>query len=371
MTKILFFIPTLSHGGAEKVLVNLVNHLNREKYDITVQALFDGGVNKQFLKPHIKTKFVFKKIFPGNSKLLALFPPKLLYKLFIKEHFDIIVSYLEGPTARIVSGCNDKDTKLVSWIHCRMESEKAGAVGFRSFKEAKKCYNKFDYTACVSQWVKDYFIKIFDFKKPIGVLYNTIETDEIIAKSSEKIDDIVFDNDTFNIISVGKIIAVKAFMRLARIHKRLIDAGIKNHIYILGVGDEQPKIEKYLDDNNLTDSFTFLGYNTNPYKYVKACDLYVCSSLSEGFSTSVTESLIVGTPVVTTLCSGMQEMLGENNEYGIVTENNEDSLYEGIKSLLDNPDLLAHYKKQAEIRGKAFSTSITVQEVEKMLEDLR
>ena len=54
----------------------------------------------------------------------------------------------------------------------------------------------------------------------------------------------------------------------------------------------------------------------------------------------MTESLVVGTPVVTTLCSGMTELLGENNEYGIVTENNEDALYEGIKKMLTTPDCL-------------------------------
>lgn len=370
MKKLLFHIPTLSYGGAEKVLVNLVNNLDQTKFDITVQTLFGGGVNKQYLKPHIKTKAVFKKAFPGNSRILALFPPKFLYKCFIKEHYDIIVSYLEGPTARIASGCTDKDTKLVSWIHCRMDSEKAGSVGFRSFKEAKKCYNKFDYTACVSQWVKDYFVKTFDFKKTIGVLYNTIETDEIIKKSNEPTDDVAFDKDVFNIISVGKIIAVKAFMRLARIHKKLLDEGVKNHIYILGVGDEQPKIEKYLFENDLTDLFTFLGYNTNPYKYVKACDLYVCSSLSEGFSTSVTESLIVGTPVVTTLCSGMQEMLGKNDEYGIVTENNENALYEGVKRMLTTPNMLEDYAQKAFERGKYFSTEKTTKAVEDMLLNL-
>ena len=367
MKKTLFFIPTLAYGGAEKVLVNLVNNLDEAKFNITVQTLFDGGVNKQYLKPHIKTKSVFKKVFPGNSRILARFSPEFLYKRFIKEHYDIIVSYLEGPTARIVSGCNDSDTKLVSWIHCRMDSEKAGAVGFRSFMEAKKCYNKFDFTACVSQWVKDYFVKTFDFKKPISVLYNTIETDEIIEKSNESIDNVAFDKNVFNIISVGKIIAVKAFMRLAHIHKRLLNEGIKNHVYILGVGDEQSKIEKYLAENNLIDTFTFLGYNTNPYKYVKACDLYVCSSLSEGFSTSVTESLIVGTPVVTTLCSGMQEMLGENNEYGIVTENNEDALYEGVKKMLTMPNMLENYAGKALERGKYFSTEKTTKAVEKML----
>ncbi len=370
MKSVLFLIPTLSHGGAEKVLVNLVNNLENSKFDITVQTLFDGGVNKQYLKPHIKTKSVYKKVFPANSYLFALFSPEFLYKRFIKEHYDIIVSYLEGPTARIVSGCTNENTKIVSWIHCKMDTEKAASVGFRNFKEAKKCYNKFDYTACVSQWVKNWFVDTFDFKNPIGVLYNTIETDEIITKSNEPIDDITLDKDVFNIISVGKVIAVKAFMRLARIHKRLLDDGIKNHIYILGVGDEQPKIEKYLADNNLTDTFTFLGYNTNPYKYVRDCDLYVCSSLSEGFSTSVTESLIVGTPVVTTLCSGMQEMLGENNEYGIVTENNEDALYEGVKKMLTTPNMLENYAQKAFERGKYFSTEKTTKAVEDMLLNL-
>ena len=63
----------------------------------------------------------------------------------------------------------------------------------------------------------------------------------------------------------------------------------------------------------------------------------------------------------------MKEMLGENNEYGIVTENSEDALYEGIKSLLEDPELLAHYKKQAALRGKDFSTANTVKAVEDML----
>jgi len=367
MKKVLFIIPTLSYGGAEKVLVNLVNNLDNETFEITIQTLFDGGVNKQYLKPSIATKSVFNRVFPANSYFFALFSPRFLFKHIIKDHYDIIVSFLEGPTARIVSGCTDKDTKLVSWIHCRMDTSKSGSVGFRNFREAKSCYNKFDYTACVSQWVKDSFVKTFAFEKPIGVLYNTIETDEILRKTGEPIDDICFDNDVFNIISVGKVIAVKAFMRLAHIHKKLIDEGIMNHVYILGIGDEQSIIEKYLADNALTDGFSFLGYKTNPYKYVKACDLYVCSSLSEGFSTSVTEALIVGTPVVTTLCSGMQELLGENNEYGIVTENNEDALYDGITKMLVTPNMLERYAQRSLERGKEFSTEKTAKAVEKML----
>ncbi|MBR0136232.1 MAG: glycosyltransferase, partial [Clostridia bacterium] len=94
---------------------------------------------------------------------------------------------------------------------------------------------------------------------------------------------------------------------------------------------------------------------------------FVCASMAEGFSTAATEALIVGTPVCTVEVSGMKEMLGENNEYGIVTENSEEGLYRGIKSLLDDPELLAHYKRKAEERGRSFSTETTVKAVEDML----
>ena len=95
--------------------------------------------------------------------------------------------------------------------------------------------------------------------------------------------------------------------------------------------------------------------------------MFVCASYAEGFSTAATEALIVGTPVCTVEVSGMKEMLGENNEYGLVVENNEEALYQGIKKLLDAPELLKHYKKKAEERGKMFSTEKTVRVVEVML----
>lgn len=370
MKKVLFLIHDLGHGGAEKVLVNLVNNLDKNKFDVSVMTIFSGGVNEQYLNNDVHYFSIFNKVFPGNSKILALFSPKFLFNRFIKDKYDIIVSYLEGPTARIASGCNNESTKLVSWIHCKIDSKKMASIGFRNFYEAKNCYNRFDYTACVSEWVKDYFTDTMQFKKPIGVIYNTIETDKIVEKAKEKIDDIVFSDDIINICSVGKITKIKGFDRLARIHKRLLKDGVKNHIYIFGIGEDKDKLQAYLTENNLQDTFTFMGYTTNPYKYVKNCDLYVCSSFSEGFSTSVTESLIVGTPVVTTLCSGMKEMLGDNNEYGIVTENDENSLYCGIKKILTDKGLLEYYAKQAKERGKFFDTKTTTKAVEEMLESL-
>ena len=137
------------------------------------------------------------------------------------------------------------------------------------------------------------------------------------------------------------------------------------------INDQKNFKERYIyNENKLEDTFTFLGYQTNPYKYLSKCDLFVCTSISEGFSTAATEALIMGVPVVTTPVAGMQEMLGSNNEFGIIAEHQEQSLYECIKRLLDAREVLEDYKKKALLRGKAFSTETTVKAVENMLESL-
>ena len=369
-TKVLFLIHDLGHGGAEKVLVNLVNHLDRSKFDITVLALFGGGVNEQFLKPDIHYKTVFPKAFPGNSHLMKLFSPRLLHRLFVKEHYDIEVSYLEGPSARIVGGCADRTTKLVSWIHIEQHTKKKAAGSFRSYRESVDCYRRFDRTICVSQTVKKDFLSIYPMLERVDVLYNTNETDQILALKDEPVEAGVFSEGEIRLCGVGKLMPTKGFDRLARIHKRLRDEGYPVHSYVLGIGPEKERIEAYLEEHHLKDSFTLLGYQTNPYKYVAKCDLFVCTSFAEGFSTAATEALIVGTPVCTVEVSGMREMLGEDSEWGVVTENNEEALYQAIKRLLDDPALLAHYRGKAKERGKAFSTEKTVRAVEEMLERL-
>lgn len=367
MKKVLFLIHDLGQGGAEKVLVNLVNNMDYSQFDVTVMSLFDVGENKQFLNPEVKYKAWCSKIFPGNSHVMKLCTPEKLHKLIIKEKYDIEVSYLEGPCARIISGCKSPNTKLVSWIHVEMDTKEKASIAFRNVKEATKYYNKFDKLVCVSENVKNIFRKSLEISVPMDVLYNTNESDKIINLSHETIEESSFSSDNIKIVGVGKLLKKKGFDRILRIGKRLLDENYSIHIFILGTGPEQEALQKYVQDNNMENRVSFLGYQLNPYKYVAKSDLFVCASYAEGFSTAATEALIVGTPVCTVEVAGMKEMLGEHNEYGLVTNNEDDALYKGIKGLLDNPELLKYYKQQAKIRGNNFKTRSTVASVEKML----
>lgn len=365
--KVLFLIHDLGKGGAEKVLVNLVNNMDHSKFDITVMTLFDGGVNRQFLSEHVRYLYWCKRTIPGNSKLMKLLSPERLHKMIVKERYDIEVSYLEGPSARVVSGCSDTGTKLVSWVHIEIHTEKRAARAFRSISEARKCYERFDMLAFVSNTVRECFAKTLKIQKQGEVLYNTNESSKIRELSIENTDEIAFPEDKFKMVGVGKLLKSKGFDRVLRVLKRLKDEGCPVMLYLLGDGREKDELMNFVKENELEEQVVFLGYRVNPYKYVRRCDLFVCASHAEGFSTAATEALIVGTPVCTVEVSGMKEMLGENNEYGIVTENSEEGLYRGIKSLLDDPELLAHYTRKAEERGRSFSTETTVKAVEDML----
>lgn len=369
MIKVLFLIPNLGHGGAEKVLVNLVNNMDKSKFDVTVMTLYDEGVNKSSLCTHIKYKTVFKHSFFGISHLFKLLTPKLLYKLLIREQYNIVVSYLEGTTARIVSGCPDKNTKLISWIHVEQHSAKNASRMFRSVKEMKECYRKFDSVICVSQFVKDDFLSIVSVKNCL-VLYNTVESDLIKMLSNEKIEDTLFSEDTINLCCVGTLKKSKGVDRLLRVHKKLLDDGFSIHTYILGEGEEEDTLKLMSKKMDIDDSVSFLGYKINPYKYIKKCQILVCSSFAEGFSTAVTEALILGVPVCTVDVSGMRELLGMKNEFGIVVDNDENALFLGIKSILEDKKKYLFYKQQSECRGKFFNTSKTVKEVELFFEKM-
>lgn len=367
MKKILFLIHDLGQGGAEKVLVNLVNNLDRSKFNISVTALFGGGINEQFLKSDIHYRCVWRKNIPANSKLMKLLTPKQLHKICVKEKYDIEISYLEGPCARIISGCDNEETKLVTWIHGAQHTMKNLAGSFRSEKEARDCYKRFHQIVCVSEIVKNDFVKILDFEKPCSVLYNTVESKVIMEKSKEFADRII-DDGKFKLIAVGTLKKIKGYERLFRIVKRLHCENISIMLYVLGNGPDEEKLKTIIKKENLEDCIIMLGYDTNPYKYVSKCDLFVCSSYSEGFSTAATEALIVGTPVCTVEVSGMKELLGSHNEYGIVVDNDEEALYQGIKDLVLNQEKLLFYRRKAYERGKKFSTEDTVNAVGKMLQ---
>ena len=367
--KILFFHFDLSGGGAEKVLVNLLNNIDKSKYEITLMTLFYGGENLQYLNKDIRYKYIFKRLFRGSTTLMKLFTPSFLYKRFIKEKYDLVVSFLENAPTRIVSGCPDSDTQLISWVHVEVASVSDFFKPYRSLIEAENCYNKFNRIVFVSDYAKETFMRLTQWSGISScTLYNTIEVEKIKELSREK-KDIVLDKNLINICTVGRLTGQKGYDRLLSVVRRLRNEGLANkfHLYIFGQGELLSEYESYNKINKIEELVTFCGYNLNPYKEIAQMDLFVCSSRKEGFSTAVTEAVILEVPILTTNCSGMSEIL-DNGKYGFIVENTEDEIYQGLNKILLDPAILYYYKQKVKERALFFNTKKTVVAVENLFD---
>ena len=289
----------------------------------------------------------------------------------IKDEFDIVVSYLEGTTTRIMSGCPHANTKLINWIHIEIHDKNVLLQSYRNYNELIRSYESYDATIFVSKTAELAFDNCFpEINTSKKVIYNTVDYNKVISASNERVSEIEIDADKINLVSVGRYAHQKGYSRLLLIMRNLVDKYINVHLYLIGEGELENEYKQIIKEQNLEKHVTLLGFKNNPYKYVKKCDLFVCSSYTEGFSTAVTESLIVGTPVITTLCSGMEELLGYKNEYGIVTENNDKALLEGIENLIKDPSLLRKYREKAQKRSNLLCSDKNTNVVENLLDSI-
>lgn len=362
--KVLFLTINLGGGGAERVLVNLANQMAKDGYQVTVRALSNIGQNRKRLSSDVNYEYIFQKSFRGMN-YLHLLPHQWIYRKVANGAFDVIVVYLHGVLTKIVSYAPETQ-KTVAYLHANME-QSPFMKSFPNKDAIQKCFSTYDRIISVSHDVQESFIRksgIHDSRSM--VLYNTFDVEEIRTKAAEPFPVV---NHKINLCSVGKLEEVKGYLRLLNIIKQLAKEQNDIHLTIVGEGPQRREIEKFIENNHLNNNITLTGFESNPYKYIANSDLFVCSSYTEGFSSVVAESIILGVPVVTTDCAGMREILG-NNEYGLITENSENALYEGLTQLLFDPDLLKHYRNKARERGAFFSPEQTVGAVEKMLEDL-
>lgn len=366
MIKILFFIETLEGGGAEKVLRNLVNNMDQTRFDITVQTVWPCDFEK-YLVEGIKHKSMYAVRNTVNQYRYRIEAESgLAYKLHIKDDYDIECAYLEAGSTKVLAASTNKKAKKLAWVHCDLKKAMSNPEAF--VEKTKPYYAKFDKVVCVSQNVRDSFAELFGDTVPTEVIYNTIDDGEIKAKSEEELPDGI-NKHRFTVLAVGRLSAPKKYLRMLKAHKRLLDEGFEHDLWIVGEGPERAELEKYIADNRLEASAKLVGFSDNPYCFMKEADLLACSSDYEGFSTFVTEGVILGKPTVTTDCGGMREILGDS-EYGLITELSDDGLYEGMKKMLGDEQLRMHYAEKAAERGKDFSAKVLAARTESFFEEL-
>lgn len=372
--RILFLIESLAGGGAEKVLSTLIQYINKDIFNVTVCAISGGGEYESVIANNVGYTFLLKKPTGNNpfGKVIYLIkhrliykwlPLSLVYRIFVPQNNDVEIAFIEGFATKLLSHSTNRNARKIAWIHTDLKNNHWTKSVFRSMEEEFKSYQRFIEVVGVSNTVKDAFLKEFiKVTVPVQTLYNPINSQEIISMANEEL---VSRPQGLLLVTVGRLESQKGYDRLIYVVKRLIDEGYKFVLWILGIGSQKEMLQEYIRENHIEDSVKLLGFHSNPYKYMVKADLFICSSRSEGYSTAVTEAFILGLPVITTNCSGMEELLN-NGEYGIITKNDDEALYSGLKKLLDNSDLLEHYRLKAVERGKDFSIESLMTPIEQL-----
>lgn len=376
--RVLFVINSLWGGGAEKVFQTLLCNLDKEKYDITVYSVNEGVVSapypedgviyRHFFGQGVKSRFGrFKTHLINKLKLLVYYhlSPGWFYRMFVRGTYDVEIAFIEGYATRIVSGSTNKRSNKLAWVHADFQKNHWTGIAYRSKEEEKESYSNFNGIIGVAQSVVRSIRSFYPTMKSVEVIYNPI--DEHCIQSNSSRFHAVFPISKIKLVSIGRLEDVKGYDRLLPVVKRLVDEGYDLSLTILGEGSQRKFLMKYIEENGLEERVSLLGFQSNPYPWLVGADLFVCSSRSEGYSTVVTEALILGLPVITTDCAGMDELL-DGGKYGVIVDNNDDAIYCGLKSFMENPEKIDIYRSLAAERGKDFKLTGLMSRIESLID---
>lgn len=369
---VVFFLESLSGGGAEQVLVTLLRHFDFSEYDVTLVTMVDCGVHvKDIDQTKIKYKPVIKQSNSWFGQIWNKFKYKLFYnylpastvaKIVFGKGFDINISFIEGYCTKIIS-CLSRGTK-VTWVHTDLKFNPYTLQNhiFSSLQEETSCYAKYDKVVCVSHSVEQVMQSYYGLKNTVTI-YNPIDVAHIRSLATVKNDVIVSEN--FKLASIGRLVPQKGYDLLMPVINRLVSEDIDVSLYLIGEGPDRNLLQTQIDRAGLNDNIFLLGYHDNPYSILKDMDLFVCSSRAEGYSLVIAEALTLNIPVVSMNCSGPNELL-DNSKYGILCDNY-DELYEAIKKCILDKAYYESLKDKAWERASFFDIQNVMTQIYDMI----
>ena len=372
--KIVFIHYKLVCGGAEQALFDLVNLMDKEKFDITVFAQVPGGVwdqkfkdagirviydyscRKPTLNPITKAGNIMKKLKTAEAYKND---GAGLLEVILEDGADIVVSYSSWCYDQIAFA---KNAKSVKFIHGDPGTD---PVYREEASQKKELLSRFDRIVCVSTSARDAFQELSGLTDSVQLHYNPINSENVRCMADTQID---FPNDLPVICAVGRLSVGKTFERLIIMHKNLLNEGIQHKLLIVGDGDDREYLQRLIRATDTEDSVILAGYQSNPYPYIKRSKFLVNCSYAEGMPVTAMEALILGVPVVAPIPS-IGELFG-GETCGIITENINAELQAGIRKMLTDEDFYAQAKAGAQKRSAFFDGKRMVKELEDMFLEL-
>lgn len=373
MTKprILILIHYLEIGGAEISLIGLLNAIDLDRYDVDLFVYSHQGELMQLIPKGVN-------LLPQSPKYSALERPmrdvlreghvdivaarllsKIRHRIYRRTHqingedasifqyvadcttpllpkitdveYDLAISFLAPHNI-----CRDKvrAKKKIAWIH-------TDYTYIHINKELElPVWSAFDYIASISEAATKAFTKIFPELESKVVEIENILSPTFVRQRAEQdcAVEIKSRDGGVNLLSVGRFCTAKNYDNVPAICKRLVEMGVDVRWYIIGFGGDEPLIRAKIAEAGMEERVTILGKRSNPYPYIKACDIYVQPSRYEGKSVTVREAQMLCKPVVVTNYTTASSQI-ESGVDGVIVPMDNRACAEGIKALIDNREL--------------------------------
>lgn len=374
MKRFLFIDSQLNGGGAERVLLDVLRNFDYSQYEVTLLQINGGGILIDEVPTEVRIvsawsgyTFGYRVAYKCSHWIGWDYPLRSQMIKAIKGlHFNVSISFLEGLPLKVHAMIAELADRNYSWVHCDLDKDRYEACQFREGEECR-AYNKMDGVICVATDTAKAFLRRFpSCSSDVKVIYNPIDVSRVIRLSGD-IPLRLCGDDVFTIAVCGRLTAPKRLDRVIRLAKRIKEEGLllsnmgrlRIRIQLIGGGDLLDELRNMTEELGVTDVVSFLGFQRNPFPYVKAADMLLSTSGYEGFSLVICEAMALGVPVVATKTAGPMEIL-ENDKYGLLCDHDDESIFQTVKKMYEDAYLRHHYIKVGKERVKDFSVEKTM-----------
>ena len=376
--KILFRHRSMEMGGVEKVMLSLLNNLDKEKFDMTVLLSLNQGelrnefphhVRKIYLvdgKEDLSTNPVLQKIQLLQRKWkLEKFRknPEKIDREILKNEFDVEIAMTYNDFEPVLNSSN-KNSKKIGWFHSEIDLPKLQPLVPQILEQ----FPQFDHMVYCSEKIMQIMHRTYPNLQypPESVIINAVPVDEIRKKSEEKIPD--FKNRPV-FVSVGRLHTRKGYHKLMDAHHKLLKEGFEHSVVIIGDGEELPNLLIQQKKLGVAETFIFAGNKMNPYPYIKNADFFILPSESEAWPLVISEALILQKPIIATRVGDVELMI-EDDKTGHLIRYDTSEIYEAMKKFLTDETFVQNIKENLIYIDKQFDNQKIFDAVEKIIINL-
>lgn len=364
--KILFIMPSMFIGGAERSLIGLLDAIDYEKYEVSLFLYRHEGEFLKYIPSNVNIltpiseyatfdvpikKLIFsRKVLFGIARLWSKIAIKMhciaskessgvwMEMQYISKYLQTLLPDIPGEYDAGISFLGVPDV-LVNKVNAKVKlawNHTDYTILNPDKNMDRELYKQIDHVVSVSEPCTQQFIQVYpEFKDKAITIENLLSIDFLEKQSEELVKDIPRNNHDKILLSVGRYSEAKNFDNVPSICKKIRELGVDVVWYIIGYGNDEVLIQRKIKEAEMEEYVILLGKKSNPYSYIKKCDLYVQPSRYEGKAVTVREAQALHKPVVITNFATASSQLVDGYDGVIVSMDNE-GCAEGIVDLLND-----------------------------------